>query len=522
MFSSKELISFVFANENDTYYGDDLLKRDLNQYLWDRLHANYEAVYFLNAEGSSFSVRSYGDLCCSEYTPAFGLFGGSAQRRLGGWMQRQLRAKPGETAAFVCSLEDFCTVLSDNRWDSVLEEISGEKKRTGIFVLTASATAERTSKLLLESSVFDKLQETAVTDLRGGAERELYGALKKRKWDNCVFLNTFNWERVRALLMHLVMEYPERCESCGQLDEMTEYLYALLKDPELAEREGLFRGELPMGYLMYTNIYEQLSNERTWKKLESQSRCFALRDRTSKHPENTGVCVLRDRNSYAGRCMKIKLPPWVSREDDAGEYAARLLRDIRCSVSAPKNRLENSEIAAAAENLLNQLDAVHNGDLDTYTQVLSALQFCVSHIYAEPRQEQTSRIMEVIQKQEDAITIFSQYYVLHRDLTSVQAQMSDGALQNATLRQLKIKLFSLEQLKKKYTDLISAMELGLKMPVSADNIQDMLQELEQEVEHFGNLEQAEEEDSPASIPEPEPEIEFHLTDAVYDFIPPSY
>ena len=532
MFSSTELISFVFANETDLYYGDDLIKRDLNQYLWDRLHMNYDAVYFLSAEENGFAIRTYGDLRCREYVPGrkriFGILSGnSAQADFGNWLLRQLRSKAGETAAFVCPLEDFCTVLANGQWDDILAEIAGAKNRTGIFVLTASATAEQTTKLLLESPVFEKLQEFAVTDLRCGAMRELYSSLKKRKSDNCVFLNTFSWERLRAMLLHLVMENPDRCESCTKLDLLTEYLYEYCRNPEFADGEGIFHREMPMNYLLYSNLYDQLSAERTWKKFEASSEryqkqgCFC---KTASDAE-TRAPILRDSNSYAGRCMKIKLPGWMEEKEPAAEQAAGLLQKICDAVSAPMNRVENPEIASAAESFLNQLEAVYDSDSDTYIQVLSALKFCVLKIYTELKEE-TAQIMEVIQKYRDSISVSQQYFVLERELMLSRARLTEGELLGAALQQLKVQLYTLEKVKKRYLDLVGAMELGLKVPVSEGSIKGMLEELEKEIQHLDRFTNPSE-----SVPVPEEEAEeepeeeqeeFLAAPWMYDYRPPVF
>lgn len=544
MFSSKDLISFVFANENDTYYGDDLLKRDLNQYLWERLHGSYEAVYFLSAEDNSFRVRSYGDLSCSEYTPKkkklFGLIGGSSeQSELGGWIHRQLCAKPDATSAFVCSLDDFCSVLSDPQWDTVLEGIAEEKKRTGIFVLTASATAERSAELLLTSPVFEKLHETTVTDLRDGAMRDLYSTLKRRKWDNCVFLNSFTWEQVHGVLLHLAMEYPDRCESCEQLDMMSEYLYAYLRDTDFAREEQLLSEEPLAGYPMYEELYVWLKNERNWKKFESRVVNFEKNGRKRTHIDlsPSDVAVLRDPNSYAGRCIKIKLPEWLSNDSDAEEQARGTLHSIYADVAVPKNKVENKRIISFAERIINQLDAVAHGDTETYNFVLSALKFCVGQIYAPDEDEKTERILTVLQKKQDAIGIFSQYYTMQRNLALTQVCPAEGKLQSVTLQQLKTELSTMGQIKKRYEDLISAMELELKMPAKSEHISDILEELKIELDNFEQKLEAAPENvklqeiaaEEPSLPEPEAEkkkdedeeMEFILTPDVYNFIPPS-
>lgn len=534
MFSSKELISFVFVNENDIYYGDDLLKLDQDQYLWDLLHGSYDAVYFLSAEGSTFQVRTFGDVSCSEYTPGkkslFSKWGGKTEQTVqGDWLLRQLRAKSGATAAFVCPLEDFCSVLSDDSWDETLDAIAGEKKRTGIFVLTASATAEQTKDLLLESPVFEKLHETAVTDLRGGELRELYGTIKKRKWDSCLFLNTFTWERVRALLLHVAMAYPQRCESCRQLDQLADYLSTYLREPELACDEPLFTSDLPADYLMYRELYEHLCQEWVWNRLQKQSERYARQENWLERRESAGthVPVLRDRNSYAGKCMKVKLPQWVRTHEDEGPRADRLLQDIRGLVSTPKNRRENRQIANAAEDFLSRIDAVRDGDLDTYKQVLNALKFCIDRIYTDPEEQETVQIQKIIKNYCDSIAVSDQCFVLRRDLDIYRLQPAVGKLQSKTLAQLEAELRNGQKMRELYADLIGASVLELTMPSTVGNVSDILADLEQKLERYGQsdaeaLPLPEPADEPDWEPQWEKEEEFILRPEDYSYIPPTY
>lgn len=544
MFSSKDLISFVFANENDTYYGEDLLKRDLNQYLWDRLHRNYEAVYFLNARGNSFQVSSYGDLRCNEYTPGkkklFGLLGGNAeQTELGGWIQRQLRAKPEGAAAFVCPLDDFCSVLSDPKWSPVLEGIAEEKKRTGIFVLTASTTAEKSADLLLTSPVFEKLRESTVMGLRGGAVIDLYSTLKKRKMDGCVFLNTLSWEQVHGLLLHLAMEHPQRCESCERLDEMTEYLYAYVRDSEFARSEQLIGYGQVAGYLTRESLYTWLQNDRNWKKFEARVALFDPNGRNRSHQEwsPTNVAVLRDPAAYAGRCMKIDLPGWLS--EDAAATAKHLLRSITEQVSSPKNRKENPQIVAVAEKMLNRLDAVRHGDEASYLWILEAVKFCVSQVYSSPDNARTKRVQEILQTQIDAIDIFDQHFTRKRDLAVAENSFGVGKLQNMALQQLKASVTEREKMKESLIDLVRAAELQLEMAGSKEDVSGLVDNIRSLIDNFHvepqtvampDLQSVAEpvfefitEPEPMPEPEPEPEEvpEIFITADMYGIAPPS-
>ncbi len=520
MFSSKDLISFVFANENDTYYGEDLLKRDLNQYLWDRLHRNYEAVYFLSAQGSSFQVSSYGDLRCNAYTPGkkklFGLLSGNAeQTELGGWIQRQLRAKPEGAAAFVCPLDDFCSVLSDPKWYPVLEDIAQEKKRTGIFVLTASTTAEKSADLLLTSPVFEKLRETTVTGLRGGAVIDLYSTLKKRKMDSCVFLNTMSWEQVHGLLLHVVMEHPDRCASCEQLDAMTEYLYAYVRDSEFARTERLIGNGQMAGHLTRVSLYAWLENQRNWKKFEERVALFdpAGRNRMQREWSPANVAVLRDPGGYAGRCTEIELPGWLSEE--AAQQGQRLLRSIAEQVSSPKNRRENPQIETIAESLLNRLDAVRYGDGESCLWILEALKFCVSQVYSPAEQPRTKRVLEILQTRIDAIDIFDQHFARKRDLQVAENSFGVGKLQNMALHQLKASVAEREKMKESLVDLVRAAELQLEMAGSKEDVSGLVDNIRNLIDNFHAEPVAQQEAvtlpswslEPESKPEPEPEPE---------------
>ncbi|MCD7917264.1 MAG: hypothetical protein LUF84_02220, partial [Clostridiales bacterium] len=70
MFSSSELIHFVFANDDDDYYCGGLLRLDLNQYLWMKLHEeHYHTVYFLSrTDANIFSIKTCGDKKSSSFT----------------------------------------------------------------------------------------------------------------------------------------------------------------------------------------------------------------------------------------------------------------------------------------------------------------------------------------------------------------------------------------------------------------------------------------------------------------------
>lgn len=493
MFSSAELISFVFANENEIYFGDDLLKLNLNQYLWGKLHEKYKAVYFLGAEENTFSIRSFGDIACNAFNPSRSglskflnvLTNNTEQQEQGGWILRQLCSCPSEAAALVCSLEDFCKVFSNDRWRPILRDIASTTKRSGIFVLTASATAERTMDLLLTSPVFDWICETAVTDSRGGTLQELFGPLQRRKWDNCVFLNAFTQERIRSLLLHIFMEYPERCRSCKELDIMADYLYAYMNDSQRQRSDSLLVNTLPIRYLMYRELYEQLLNESVWNRLEDLSERYARDTEQEKFQSanwhHGDPPVLRERQSYAGKCMMLQIPQWIYSHVQGSEVVERILSNIHNQVSRPKNRPENPQIVEVAEMFINRLDTVQVGDWNSYERILHAVEFCVDWIYSEPDGEEVENVLKLIDMLNNSVTVSEHCFALKRNLDIFRQHGSGGILEEQKLTQLQTQISIYEKTRDQYVDLVNASILQLTIPTASSSVLQSLSQLEQEV-----------------------------------------
>lgn len=480
MFSSKNLISFVFANENDTYYRDDMLKLNQDQYLWYQLHEKFETVYFLREVEGQLQVRSFGD-CHGSPCPAFKnkLFK-TAEEQLGKWILQQMRKKAGDAVAFVCTLQDFCSVLSKASWEETLRELAEAQNRTGIFVVTASATAERNTDLLLNSAVFNYLKETAVVDQRGGELRDLYGSIYQRKWGSCFFLNEFTYERVHALLVHVVMRYPNRLESVQELDDLATWLYRYLNSAALPGSDTLFDYKLPVNYLTYEEVYSLLCKENIWNRLlakANQGSVAKIKERSTH--------ILRDPDSYAGKYMQLKLPSWVKADTEDGIRVYRLLREIRDAVSVPKNKPENQYLQKAANRFLAHLDTIPSDDSASYMEVLNALKLCVDWMYVDPASPQAKQLQEIVRNQMDMLTVLRQHYVTKRSLKQLLLQESDHALHQKTVVTLNAELQSMEKMRSIYEEFIQMASWELTVP-STEHSTQRLKELTAKLEAYRN------------------------------------
>lgn len=483
MFSSAELISFVFANDNDTYYGDDLLKLNLNQYLWRELHESYKSVYFLSAEDDFFAVRTYGDQSCRPFSYRGGFFSKNKQQKFGNWMLQELCSRPGDAAAFVCPLEDFCRIMSDKQWSAELRNIGVAPRRSGTIVLTASATVERTRELLLSSPVFEWLFETAVTDLRGGAQQDLYGVLQSRKTNSCIYLNSFTRKRLRDMLLHVVMRFPDRYRGSTELETMADYLYAWLNDPALQKRAPLLLTNVPTRYLLYRELYGQLCDEQIWNKLERLYGCHDREDTLYRTELRLNAPpVLRDRRSYAGKCVMLQLPRWVCADPCEGEELEAVLKNIHKQVSAPKNRKENPELMAAADKFLQLLGTVWTDDIYSYKLLMRALEFCVCRIYLDPDDKEFEDALKLIDTLEEGFTVTENCFALQRNLDICCKNGSGGPLYEKEISQLRSKVMVFESMRDKYMDLVNASILQLTIPDVSEDFAKLSTQLKEEIE----------------------------------------
>ncbi|MCD8191036.1 MAG: hypothetical protein LUD78_12620 [Clostridiales bacterium] len=528
MFSSNDLLHFVFANENDDYHCGGLLKLNLDQYLWLKLHEEgYQTVYFLrNTRAGVFSVQTYGDKggnpyatkCVNSFTDFTGFT--SPVSRQGKWLRQELKRNREERVAFVCPIQDFCGQLSPEAWRSSLTSLADMNRRTGILVLTAPVTAEDSQKLLLESPVFDRLNEKAVTDARNSGERLLYSAIKDRKGDSMVFLNTFDKEMVRDLLLRLSFD-EHRLLTPEDRDAAADYLNLYLNCPEMRKAEPLFDGGDLDWNFQYQNLYKRLETEETWDLLLRRSRQARQSKSLRRWTAETRPRILREKDNYAERCLREKLPA-MAKDDDACRI---ILKDIQDKVGAPKNRLENTGIVQAINELLNDLEtAKSNKDSDTYRRVLYAIQFCVRWVYVEKDSEKENAILQHVANFKSLIQVSSEY---NRQLrvweTSVQTMPEGSTVQERIFRKQKQELDTKQKFLKSLEDVIGAKVFTLAMDATVGDIEDMAQYVNDELERqTQEMEQETQQQEADTNNEEDEDINYEIDVNVLSSVPPQW
>lgn len=538
LFSANDLIHLVFANETDTYYCDNLLKLNLHQYLWFKLHEKYSSVYFMILSENTFSIKTYGDLKCKAYEPAhkFWKWMGleSEMGELGKWIHKQLTSQRNESAAFVCSMEDFCAASEYPDWAVTLESIARERNRTGILVLTVPVSVERSKHLFLHSPAFEHLQEKAILDLRSDTLQDLYGSIKRDKGESCVFLNTFSRDRVYAILLHIALEQKGRFLAPEDMETAAGYLARYLASMELQREYPLFKVQIPSPYMQFRNLYDQLKDEDVWERL--MDRCLNEKNPADDPAGNTASAmefhIMRDRSCYAGKCMMLQIPNGIKQLDTEAERASDLLLAIQYELMRPKNWDENKMLSDAAEGFLKKLSAISPNDLNTYKRALEAVHFCVTWMYIREQSEEEARAREIVEFLEGYVNTSDLCCRLRRDVELRKRKGGSGTLTDMSLQQAQSRLAVLEMALQKSQDLVSASIINLSMASLSDHIAEQMEELKQEVEAYRPPQDATDRrdlteggglPGPLSVDDqPADEAIPYTLDAIaYDVIPPS-
>lgn len=395
MFSSNELVNFVFADEDDTYYCEDLTQPNLHQYLWRCLHteARCSAVYFLRADerGTRFTIRTFGDQDARQYVPetrwVFDLLG-IGKNDQGEWMQKQLRIRRKDAVAFVCSLKEFCSVAESGDWWNILKNIAEDRSRTGFFVLTVSPESEECAELLLKSPVFDWLEDNAVLDARHGEPKELFGVIRQRKGsDACIFLNHSIEASLRGLVWQAACAEGTRFISEEELDTAARYLSVYMNSLHEQYKQPLFVHTMPAAYLQYHEIYNRLSEDTVWTRLLENSRKAEL----MADCEYETVQIYRSRNSTAGKCIPRL---YAERKRlSADPETEECLNNAIMALMTPDNRPENPTVANALDSMSKLMRPSTAPDTACARRVLRAISWCCRQIgtpYGSPEEQRVT------------------------------------------------------------------------------------------------------------------------------------
>lgn len=532
MFVSNELVQLVFADESDTFYGEDLTELDLEQYLWLRLHrSGYKAVYFLRQDAQrkdGFVVRSMsGDRKCrpfdADQQKGLKKFFGKQENELGKWMQAQLQDK-NDPAAFVCSMGDFCAVASRESWEPVLRGIAEDRKRRGILVLTAPAETADTAELLLGSPVFGLLKDSAILDARGERQQDLFGYLSRRKTrESCVFLNAFTdegREGIEGLVRNMELTRSGPVLTQEERAGAARYLSAYLSSPRMQKEDHLFDYKYPGAYLPYRELHRFLSQEGKWNALLHRAKNADPDTLAGGKPP----LVFRSRDGEVGDCIERVFSMRRSLVADplVGEEWDRVLERLMSPDTGP----ENKTLSECMDRLTRRLATADRRDAESCRCILEVLRtFCRE--LCKPGLEEDPDRVNCYAALEKSAGLYADALTRLRDLDTtihtLSAQSNPAAAASRTMAVAAKK--QMEAYRDKVLLFIRTRIDELSIPDSIKGIGSMLEDLEELDTEFQAARQTEQAAVPAagfrlpeeesglfrsdfiSEPEPEPETE---------------
>ena len=419
MFPQDALIQFVFANERADIFWNSIFRTDLNRYLFYRLYQDgYPVIYFIDSINSKLSVYHYAGQNTDNYWTK--PFCGSQEYQLAKWILKKLTKKQRRCAVAV-PLDTFCLLFQKE--EKVLRELSEKHKKGecfGTIVLVGSHNADNNQPYLMESPVFDYLQEDAVLQLRSTKKIDnIYSVLETyRQRQNCFFLNRYIRESITDLVNGVAMRSSYYYPGEEPVHVIANYLTKYLNCPDMQMSEKrIFDRKFPFICPSYQEIEEQLKKKDIWTLLCQQSAAYA-----QTHPEALknemvdAVCqsahfIYHD-NSVQMKCMKLCVPGALC-DGLYDERTIKTLNQIYHLVRLSGNRPVNRKIAAKTDDFIMMFSsAQQKADKDTCFRIAAGILFCVKWMTAQNDKE--FLVLDIIRMTEECVRASAKLFSLQK------------------------------------------------------------------------------------------------------------
>ena len=410
-FSCDNWLQIVFADKDDYYYTDSLLRLELNQYLWLSLRQNYDAVWFVTVERSRKTVKvrhykdSVNDLRFAQVRTFYG-----AIKKAFDWIMEQLNQKDErKRQAFVLDRDSF-KILFENR---KLTKENKNRLKNNTLILLLPPSVDETKELLLGSRAFDNLDaKFVINNLRESQaeNKDIYLSLCNMCQDVCLFLNEFTTDRMKRMLYYSLIRHTEREVDSKTLECMAAYLTEYLNNRCLQwSEEDSFFGSADV--FRYKDIEQLLDTEEVWNTLEQRvckilSTCEGdVRKALKQYMECKNI-------SYGRKCIYMKPStsnPIMSYYRDLDPYdknisMSSIPEDLRkivleayeeiyqlayTTVNCRENT-EKTECEKTLNDLLSQLNK-YQREPEIYFRYLLCIGKCMSWIYESSDEQLQSR-----------------------------------------------------------------------------------------------------------------------------------
>lgn len=435
MFPQEALIQFVFANERADVFWNSIFRTNLKQYLFYRLYEDgYPLVYFIDYSNDKLSVYHYAEPDAENYwaKPFFG----RQEYQLAKWILKRLTKKQ-QRCAVVVPLDTFCHLFEKE--EKVLRELSQKHKKGecfGTIVLVGSHNADKNQPYLMESPVFDYLQEDAVLQLRSSRRIDhVYAVLETyRQRQNCFFLNRYTRESITDLVTGVAVRSANYYPGTEMVRVIAHYLTRYLNCPDMQMSEKrIFDRKFPFICPSYQEIEEQLKKKDIWSLLCRQSAAYE-----QTHPEALkkdkvdAVCqsahFIYNDNRVQMKCMKLCVPGALY-DDLYDNRTIKTLDQIYHLVRLSGNRPVNPRIAAKMDDFILMFSsAQQKSDKDTCFRIAAGILLCVNWMTVDDDKE--IMVLEILRMTEECVRASAKLFNLQKLntglITAQQKQIIQG------------------------------------------------------------------------------------------------
>lgn len=416
MFSQTALLQFVFANELDDYFWGYVFRSELKKHLFFELHDKFEGIYFVDVKENEPYVFHYGRSDSDDFRPKKGIFKNSVSQQLLKWLFDLIRRKK---SAVVFRLDNFCEIFEgEEKCLSDLTKYCQNNKYKGTIILIGSQNSDKNMNYFMNSPVFECMNEASVSSLRNNEIIDnVYSVLKANKQEACVFLNSYNRERIAEFVTMISLENKNRYSGDQNLRMITNYLTLYLNNPVIRMKEHrIFKGSISLLCPSYKELYSQLKRDDVWKDVSGRAVDYYryAPDELEDHAVDSltkGFHFTYDDNSIKTKCMKLCVPAAI--HDIYEDKAVEDLGKIYEKLSKQGNRPVNESISAVINSLLTKVDNAHNNsDAKTCSRIISAILFCVNHLYES--EENVGNILNIIEQLDRCIDLSGVLFELQK------------------------------------------------------------------------------------------------------------
>ncbi len=422
---TKGFIQMWFAYKDDTYYVNDNIKVNLDQYIYIRNKRDKEdcEVVYLRLTDDAVNFYSFEKkkiLFSEEFIKSNVK---TTKKREKQFYELQDRLKKWHTVV-VMELNDLYMLYSDELFSQKMSKWIGGKNTEikGSIAIKCPPCAD-----VLRNYLGSDVGRKILSDLLGERASSLYSTsiedffsvLKKIYPDECRFLNELTAERLKTLLTTISWEKPDRFEGVDDLEKTADFLSRYFRDPCLQQKYKLFNADdtAKANSHKYKELYAILSTEKVWEKLrkairnaettygsylEFKAALYSHRDYKSQ----LMICPDGFRASYSNCFMRFKVP-----DNEKSVENNRLIMEIYKLANMVSVKNEPHEVTNYLDDMLVKLNDWRIDKMpETFSRILKTIHLTLTYLCREIMTESEEEPYKVCVNQMNIYIRLSEQY----------------------------------------------------------------------------------------------------------------